>query len=135
MSLVVKRKRFELPPEGLHRSIVASVEEVRHDDYGEQVRFRFELAELKQEDGHPMAVFRSCSFNLSPTSTLTKVVEGILGRALTTEQAEQGYDLETLVGRQVDIVVKHKRSAGGNTYAVPETIIHRDEANVEGLPF
>ena len=135
MSLIVKRKRFELPPEGLHQAIVASVEEVHHEEYGDQVRFRFDLVELKQEDGNPMMVFRSCSFNFSPTSKLTKSVEGILGRALTSDEAEGGFDLETLVGLPVNIVVKHRRNAGGNTYAVVETIIHRDEAKLDDIPF
>jgi hypothetical protein len=133
MSLIVSRPKRELAPEGVHMAHVANVEPIQHDEYGEKVRFTFELKGQEQEDGSPMWVFKTCSFRLTPKAALTGVVQDVLGRSLTDRELE-GFDLKTLVGCQVQVVVKHKESASGNTYSIIDTII-QVQAGDESLPF
>ena len=135
MSLVVTRPKRELAPEGVHRAYVAQIEAVDHEEYGPRIQFSFDLKDLHQEDGEPIRVFRSCSAKLTPKAALTGVVQDVLGRPLSKEEAEDGFDLEGLVGYPVQIVVKHKMSTTGNAYCVVETIIHLDEPKRDDLPF
>ena len=124
MALYAKRPRRELCPEGVHRAIIANVEEREHEAYGQQIQITFELDDLSQSDGSPMLVFKSCSFKLTPKANLTKAVEAILGKTLTNEEATEGIDLETLVGIPVQVVVNHQESqSGGNLYSVVDSIV------------
>lgn len=123
MPLIAKRPKREVAPEGVYAAMVKNVEAVDHDDYGERIQFSFDLEGQFQDDGTPMRVFRSCSYKLSPNSALTGVVKDILGRSLSDDEAYGGFDLENLIGLPVQVVVKHKVSATGNSYAVVDTII------------
>lgn len=131
MALIAKRQKRDLPPEGVYPATVASIDKDTHDEYGEQIRFSFDLLDHFQEDGNPTRVFRTCSYNFSPQSALTGVVQDTLGRSLSADEAFGGFDLETLVDFKVQVVVKHKDSAAGNTYAKVDTIIHMDKDTAE----
>jgi len=121
----------ELAPDGLHNAKVAGAELHEHEEYGERVRWTFDLDDQFQEDGTPMRVFKSCSFKLTPKSALMGIIRDILGRPLTKEE-QVGFDLESLIGKPVRLVIKHKQSATGNTYSVVDTIIHVDEEESAG---
>ncbi len=124
MSLIVARPKREIPPEGVHQASVSKIQAIDEGNYDPAFRFVFELKDVCQEDGSPHLVFRSCNRKLTPQAALTGVVEGILGRALTAAEAEGGFDLETLVGYLVKVVVKHRESKTGNTYATIESVVH-----------
>lgn len=134
MSLVATRPKRELCPAGVYKAHVANVEVSTHPEFGERVQFSFDLADKFREDGSPFRVFRSCSFKLTPKSTLTGIVGDILGRKLTNEEAEEGFDLESLLGMPVQVVVKHRTSESGSPYATVDTIIHLEGEPVK-LPF
>jgi len=127
MAIIVQRPKRELAPEGIFSGQVVNVELINHEEYGARILFSFDLEDQFQEDGTLMRVFRSCNYKLTPKSALTGVVEDILGRPLVDGEAYDGFDLECLIGKPVQLVVKHKVSAAGNTYAVVDTIIHLDE--------
>ncbi|MGE5445261.1 MAG: hypothetical protein ACM3SR_11785, partial [Ignavibacteriales bacterium] len=74
------------------------------------------------DDGMPIRVFTEAGNTLTRKSKLRKIVEGILGRTLTKEEV-QGFDLETLIGLDCQIVVKHEEGLDGNTYSRVETVI------------
>lgn len=124
MPIIAKRQKREIPPENVYKAKIENIELENHEDYGERVRFDFDLLDHYQEDGRSTRVFRTCSFNFTPRSALTGIVEDILGQPLSDGDAYGGFDLETLIGSVVQVVVKHKQSAAGNTYAFVETIIH-----------
>jgi len=134
MTLIATRPKRELAPEGVYKAKVVNVELNEHDEYGERIQFSFDLEDQSQEDGTPMRVFRSCSFKLTPKSALTGVVQGILGRSLSDDEAYGGIDLKSLINSRVQVVVKHKVSATGNTYAVVEAIIHVEDQDGD-VPF
>jgi len=125
MSLIARRPKRDLPPEGVYDAIVADIETESHEEYGERVRISMDLIEHFQEDGNRTRVFKSCSFNFTAKSALTSAVHDILGRQLTDEEIYDGFDLGRLADYQVQIVVKHKMSAAGNAYPVVDTIIHQ----------
>ena len=134
MALIAKRPKREVAPEGVHDAKVAAVELNEHEEYGERIQFSFDLENQFQEDGDRMRVFRSCSNKLTPKSALTGVAEDILGRSLSDDEAYGGFDLESLIASPVQVVVKHKVSATGNTYAVVDTIIRAGKQD-DGLQF
>jgi hypothetical protein len=47
----------------------------------------------------------------------------ILGRSLTTEESENGMDLNQLIGKKCQIVVYHKSSAGGRPKPVVGNVL------------
>ena len=124
MALIISRPKRELPPEGVYQAEVTGVVKKDHEEYGERAMFGFDLDGHCQEDGTPTRVFRSCSYILTPKAALTGVVADILGRVLTPAEAQEGFDLETLVGARVQIVIKHKQSSDASVYANVDTIIH-----------
>ncbi len=134
MAIIIARPKREFPPEGVHRASVSKVEAIDQSEYGPNVRFVFDLEDVFREDGSPHRVFRSCATKLTPKAALTGVIGGILGRALTAAEAEGGFDVETLTGYLVQLVVKHKKSEAGNIYAVVESIVHLESPKPD-LPF
>ena len=123
-SLIVARTRYELPNEGLHPAVITEIERVEDEYGGDRLRFTFELADEKQENGYPKRVFRTCTFKLTAQSALTEIVTSILGRSLTATEWE-GLDLAAFIGRKVQVVVKHQVSErSGQTYAKVDSIVH-----------
>ena len=127
MALIIKREPRELCPEGIHLTKVKDVEQRRHEEFGQQARFTFEVIGLAQENGSPMLVFLNCSFIFSPSAKLTKTVESILGRKLTDLELSEGFDLESLIGTVAQVGVKHRSSAAGNLYSYVDAVYHVKE--------
>lgn len=125
MSIIAKRPKRDIPPEGVYDAVIADIGTETHEEFGERVRISIDLLQHVQEDGQRTRVFKSCSFNFSAKSALTAAVRDILGRQLTEQEIYGGFDLGRLEGYQVQVVVKHKTSSAGNVYAVADTIIHQ----------
>jgi hypothetical protein len=129
--LTVKREKRTLAPAGVYPAKVASVEAEQHEQYGQRVAFAFDLLNHSQEDGFPTRVFKSCNMLFSPKASLTGVVESLIGRRLTTEEAEAGMDLEQLVGVCCQLVLEHQVSeTTGSTYAKVANIVPASEDEV-----
>jgi hypothetical protein len=56
--------------------------------------------------------------NLDENSPLRRDVQSVLGRTLTTEELEDGYDPKDLAQKKVPVVVMHKAGAGGKLQPV-----------------
>lgn len=124
MALIAKMPKWKLCPEGAHKANVAKVELRHHEQWGERVRYTFELAEeMVQDDGSPTRVFCECSNTLTPKSKLRQIFETLTGHKLSNEQAMEGVDVEGLVGLPCTVIVKHQESQNGNTYARVETVL------------
>jgi hypothetical protein len=122
MPLIAKAPERRLCPMGAHKAKVEKIEPKHHEQSGERVLFTFMLDGRAWDDGMPIRVFTEASNTLTRKSKLRKIVEGILGRKLTKAEV-QGFDLETLVGLECQIVVKHEEGLDGNTYSRVETVI------------
>ncbi len=122
MPLIAKAPERRLCPMGAHKAKVEKIEPKHHEQWGERVLFILLLVGKAWDDGMPIRVFTEASNTLTRKSKLRKIVEGILGRKLTKEET-QGFDLETLVGLDCQIVVKHEEGVDGNIYSRIETVI------------
>lgn len=122
MPLIAKAPERRLCPMGAHKAKVEKIELKHHPEWGERVLFIFLLVGRAWDDGMPIRVFTEAGNTLTRKSKLRKIVEGILGRTLTKEEV-QGFDLETLIGLDCQIVVKHEEGLDGNTYSRVETVI------------
>src|SRR3990167_7229745 len=86
-----------------------------------KIRLTFELPEetkvFKEERGpEPIVISQEYTLSLGEKANLRKLVEGILGKTLTENEADT-FDLESLVGEPCLLTIKHKTSKAGNERA------------------
>ena len=87
----------------------------------DKVRLTFELPLELREFGEdkimkPMVISREFGFTMGKKSHLRPFVEGIIGAALTDEEA-YAFDIEQLLGETCLLSVVHEVGKDGNTYA------------------
>ena len=70
-----------------------------------------------QSNGEPFYVYRVCSPFICDSSYLGEVLEAILKRGLTLPELKNGTDIESLVGRGVELEIEHSRSERGTEFA------------------
>jgi hypothetical protein len=113
MFVSLKGGRFEACPEFTGRGVLADFTPLRkqQSQFGERDVFKAVIeVDLEREDGARYCVW---SNNMTPSlhekANLRKFVKSVLGRDLTKKELE-GFDLETLVGHPVHVVVvqEHK---------------------------
>lgn len=69
------------------------------------------------DDGKPQCVWSApFTMTLGDKSNLRKFVRQMLGRDLTPEELKEGFDMDSLLGRNVNIVIVHN-TEGDKTYA------------------
>ena len=68
----------------------------------------------KAESTQGRFLWKRCSPSLNPKSWLNKLVNGVIGRDLTKEEAEN-FDPESLVGKQVMVMVEQTPGKDGTT--------------------
>lgn len=124
-----KRQRI-LPPEGTHiaRCIqLIQIGTVMESYMGEEqemhkIFIAFELTnerrEFKEGDGpKPFVVSGEYSLSMGSKANLRKLVEGMMGKSLTSEEADL-FDLTSLVGKPCLLTIKTKMSKNGNEYTI-----------------
>lgn len=84
-----------------------------------KIRLSFELPNKTKvfkegEAARPISVHAEYTLSMGSKANLRKIVEGMLGVALTDEEA-YNFDVESLVGKACLITIKHKVSKAGNT--------------------
>jgi hypothetical protein len=131
MSLFAKKpeKQFVLVPQGTHMARLYSfvhVGTLMEEYMGElkefnKVRFTFEFPQelhtFSEEKG-PQPIVLSQEYNLvmGDKSKLKKLIEGMLGKTFTEDEA-YSFDVTSLLGTACLLSVVHKVSAAGNTRA------------------
>lgn len=86
-----------------------------------KIRLTFELPEelhtFKEENGpQPIVISQEYTFSLGEKANLRKLVEGIVGHAMTNEEAAL-FDVESLVSMPCLLTIKHKTSNTGKKRA------------------
>ena len=115
--------QFVPAPEGLHQSRIVDVTEPIEVDgkFGKKRVFRliYELEAIAPTGKHYTAASQQLTPSLHEKANLRKLIEKILGRALTVSELSEGIDLDSiLLGKQVNIVVEHDTNADqSKTYA------------------
>ncbi len=110
-------------PAGIHSARLAEIVDlgiVRKEQFGvireaHRVRLIFQLDAL-MEDGRAFITSAFFNVTLNEKSRLRPFLESWLNRTFTTEEATEGFDLETLVGRTALVQLVH-RERNGNIYA------------------
>ena len=99
MSLVVKQKDAvpaAVLKDGSYKATLTSIKQFSNT-YGQRIGFEFTITG-GQFDGE--RVMRSTAPQLTKQSKLAEVIEGILGRELTTKELQGGFDLEDLIDKE-----------------------------------
>ncbi|MBU2249513.1 MAG: hypothetical protein KKD77_22390 [Gammaproteobacteria bacterium] len=120
MPIIAKdEKTFETPKPGLHQAVCSIVEDVGyqerefngHVDYARQVIM---LWELKSEStrGSRFQVSRFYTLSLNEKANLRKDLEAWLGRSLTSDEIDKGFDVAGLRGKNCMLNIKVEEKNG-----------------------
>ena len=74
-------------------------------------------------DGRPFTVGKDYPAKLDRTSPLLRDAETIQGRKFADTKGNEEFDLDTLVTKPCQVVVRHKRTNGGREVAAVETVL------------
>ena len=112
-----QQKTFELPPPGLHRGRLVEIKDVSpamnpQGEEKDRVRFVWTLLHQLDSSGNPMKVFQTLNLSLHPRSFLSQTIGDITGQ----EPGEE-FDLDSLLGSEADLLIKHNSGSDGRTYA------------------
>ena len=117
--LIVSNNR--LCPLGRHDAKVSMVR-YTPSEFGEMMRVVFEVNKVGR-NGKPFSVFIDASPIILPQSKLSGIIEALLGRPMTQEERNNGFDMESLVGIRCQVNVVHRVARHGRRYAVVESIV------------
>ena len=106
--------------DGTYRATVSNLKQFANT-YGERIGFEFTITG-GQFDGE--RVMRSTAPQLTKQSKLAEVIEGILGRELTTKELQGGFDLEDLIDKECSILVLQSKSKTGAVYSNVERVFN-----------
>lgn len=114
--IVKSKKTSRLIPEGSHIATLASVTGKPNDLSPKKAVFRFSI------EGRGEEVTKEVPVSFEERAPLRRDAETLLGRQLTAREAEDGLDLQTLLGRPCQVVVTHKSGVGGKPVAAATLI-------------
>ena len=125
-----KARNFELVPSGNHVASlyqilhIGTVEDTFEGDtrWVDKIRFTFELSnerkEFKEGEGEkPFSISKEMTFSMNEKAHLRKIVEGMLGVALSEEEAE-AFEIDAVLGKSCLLNVVHKTTKRGMNIAV-----------------
>ena len=111
----VRKRPGQALADGVYRAVVADVEPgitSRFSSRDDLVRIALDLTE--EVDGQKPRVWLVASPTLQ--GRLEALVEAALGRKLTVDEAE-GFELEEILGKDVNVVIAGVRGEGGVSYS------------------
>lgn len=119
MGIVVKGESQEPSQvkDGIYPATLTAVKQFQNS-YGPRLGFEFTLG----GDAQGQTVMRSTTPKLTAKSKLAELLRGLVGRDIDSRDMECGFDLETLVGTDCQVMVRQNQSKNGKLYS-----------NVEGV--
>lgn len=105
--MIIKTKQVVVLEEGTYNAAVSSITGKPNETKPTKIAFGFKV------EGYDKEVFKENPISFAAGSPLRSDTETILGRSFTTDEANEGIDLATLVGKKCQIVVFHKAGSGG----------------------
>jgi hypothetical protein len=128
MSVVAKKmnkRKFEPAPEGAQPATLKEVKDLGEVDtsYGakSKVRFDWELDEVNA-DGYPYLVFERFTNTLSARGRLAPRIKSLTGEM---PDENEDYDLSSLEGTRVTLVIEHNVDAEGTTWANVAAVVRQ----------
>lgn len=122
-------KQFELTPKGNHVARLTQIINIGtipttwqgEERMTHKVRLSFELCNERKafkegEEEKPFTISREFTYSMAPKAHLRPFVEGMIGAALTDEEAGS-FLLKDLLGTACLLNVVHEEAKNGNTYA------------------
>jgi hypothetical protein len=116
-------KDFEPVSEGVHAAVLADVVDkgMVQTAFGEKHKVQFTyLTDEADEGGRTKYVFQSFTASLHEKATLRKAVKAIRGGK---DIEGDSFDVESLIGSQVQLVVQHNEGRDGKVYANVASIL------------
>jgi hypothetical protein len=116
-------KSYELPSQGVHRARLEQIKDLdpalnSQGEEHERIRFIWSLEDQVNSSNYAFRVFQTFNLSLHPQSFLARAIFDISGREPGRE-----FDLDSLIGVEVDLVIKHNSGDDGRVYANVATIL------------
>jgi hypothetical protein len=105
--MIIKTKQVAVLEEGTFNATVSSITGKPNETKPTKIVFGFKV------DGYDKEICKDNPVSFAAGSPLRSDTETIMGRSFTTDEANDGIDLTTLVGMKCQIVVFHKAGSGG----------------------
>jgi hypothetical protein len=121
--ITYKPKEYEIAPEGCYRARLESIDDAApgtspRGEEVQRVRFCWVLTTLVTAAGEPFKVFSTYNMTIAPRSFLHQAVCDIVG----TPPGES-FDLDTLIGSECDLVLRHREGADGRVWCNIRSIL------------
>ena len=121
-----KQSDFVPAPAGLHQAVCVDRVDlgIKETRWGKKhkVRLRWQIEERMPDTGNRFSVFKDYTCSIHPDTNLRKDLESWRGRPFTNE-AVNGFDLDSVVGANCQLQIVHNKSKDGPTYANVMTVI------------
>lgn len=117
-------KDFEPVSEGVHAAVLAEVVDkgIQPTPFGDKHKVMFVwLTDEADEEGKTKLVFQPFTASLHEKAALRKATKAIRGKDLSAD--EENFDIESLKGSQVQLVIQHHESNTGKVYANVQAIM------------
>lgn len=120
---------YELTPAGTYQAVIFNIFDLgnQKEEYKGQQKVRhkisigFELVGQTYKSGEyagkPMTKYKEYSITLFEDKGLGGLIPMLIGRQLTEAEIKNGYDLESLIGKNCLLTIAHKVSQLNRTYA------------------
>jgi len=122
MAIVVRGEGQEpsLVKDGVYPAKLTAVKQFENS-YGPRLGFEFTLA----GDAQGQTVMRSTTPKLTAKSKLAELLRGLVGRDIDSLDMECGFDLETLVGTDCQVIVRQSQGKNGKLYSNVEGVFRQ----------
>ncbi len=87
----------------------------------EKIWFRWSLPEHLLDDGRPMSVSKMYTFSMFEKANLCRDIQDWTDHEFADQQEADEFDVETLLGKQANLKIKHKKG-DTRTYANVHTV-------------
>jgi hypothetical protein len=114
--MIIKTKQVAVLGEGNYDATVSSVTGKPNEAKATKIVFGFKV------EGYDKEVTKDNPTSFAAGSPLRTDTETIMGRSFTTDEANDGVDIKSLVGFKCQVVVYHKAGSGGRPKPVISVI-------------
>lgn len=122
INVTVKEAEIQEPiPEGIYTSVVKEIGE-GSGEYGDYVKFTFEISEGEQK-GVTRTAIASKKLSRSKSGKTSKLYDFVKALTKSEPKADETLDIEGLVGKTCQIIVKNGREKDGIVYQNISTIM------------